>query len=180
MYFAHFVQIGLRGVRVHPIPGMLRHVWKCVFLLYVGVHDKWWRGWGLIKTPRRPWQTIYRETGFAEVKSSSIFQRKLFHLSENGHLGKPLLTPLVCQDWELLPVLVQDGVLPEFSLPGYPSSSWWLAQRELQYWGRRSLSSVPQTEGFLLTSRSPWASEVVLLPFRPSFLWLLCHTVIIW
>lgn len=90
-----------------------------VCLLYVGVHDKWWRGWGLIKTPRRPWQTIYRETGFAEVKSSSIFQRKLFHLSENGHLGKPLLTPLVCQDWELLPVLLQGRILTEFSLAGY-------------------------------------------------------------
>ena len=106
-------------MRVDSILDVLRHVWKCVFLLYAGVNDKWWRGWGLIKTPRRPWETIYREAGFAEVKSSSIFQRKFFHLSENGHLGKPLLTPLVCQDWELLPVLFQGRTLAEFSLPGY-------------------------------------------------------------
>lgn len=67
----------------------------------------------------RPWQTVCREAGFAEVKSSSIFQRKFFHLSANGHLGKPLLTPLVCQDRELLPVLLQGGICAEFSLAGY-------------------------------------------------------------
>lgn len=85
----------------HPIPSMLRLVWKCALrLLYIGVNDEWLGGWGrgeLIKI-LRPRQRVCREltwwwwTGLRVSKQVLSFLRDLaFGETHADPLGRVLI-----------------------------------------------------------------------------------------
>lgn len=81
----------------HPIPSMLRLVWKCALrLLYIGANDEWLGGWGwgeLIKILRPRRQRVCRElTWWWWTGRGCKFQSKFFHFSKTWRLGKPMLT----------------------------------------------------------------------------------------
>lgn len=149
----------------------------------------WWKRWDGHRGQ------YVRKQALRRWKAPAFFKGSSFICLRMGIWGKLLLTPLVCQDWELLPVLLQGRILAEFLLEGYLLSTPVAVAKLCQLlnilyemcWNWRLLVNLQQPLHLCvvvplsppLPSFSPFCPPYVSSSF-PSFLFCSCHAVIIW